>query len=207
MRIQEIATMESVLSRKVGWLWPIFLIKCLFRNKSMFSKSRWSKSEGAESEFVRRFSLASAVYLELQAKFGKEEAFETMKNILIPIGCNEQWKHFQSLEVFGKKPMEQLMEFNDLMDREGAPQFNERKYTRQDRNTCHFAITRCVFKDFFTEMGTPELAKLFCEVDREFFPKAFPDLVFHRGSSWKNTIAYGMDHCEFIFEKKNRSTS
>ena len=46
------------------------------------------------------------------------------------------------------------------------------------------------------------LGKLFCEVDREFFPEAFPDFRFHRGDSWDNTIAYGKDHCDFIFEKK-----
>lgn len=201
MQIEEIKIIKSVLSKKVGWLWPIFLVKCLFRGKSIFSRSRWSKSEGPESEFVKRFSFASAGYLELKVKVGQEKAFEIMKNILIPVGCNEQWKHFQSLEVFGTKPMEQLMKFNRLMDRKGAPQFNERKYIRQDDTVCHFITTRCIFYDFFSEVGTPKLTKLFCDVDREFFPQAFPDLTFHRGSSWENTIAYGMDRCEFIFEK------
>jgi hypothetical protein len=56
--------------------------------------------------------------------------------------------------------------------------------------------------DFFTEVGTPELTRLFCEVDREFFPRAFPDLRFYRGDSWENTIAYGKNQCEFIFETK-----
>jgi len=65
-----------------------------------------------------------------------------------------------------------------------------------------FCYYEMYFQRFFTEVGTPELTKLFCDVDREFFPKAFPDFKFHRGSSWENTIAYGMDHCEFIFEKK-----
>jgi len=202
MEIEEIKILKSVLSKEIGWLWPIFLIKCLFRKRPVFNKSRWSKSEGAESEFVKRFSFASAVYLELQKKLGKEKALEIMKNIMVPVGYNEQWKHFQSLEVFGKKPMEQFMEFNNLMDRKGAPQFNKRRYIRQDDNVCHFVITRCIFNDFFVEVGTPELTKMFCEVDREFFPKAFPDLNFHRGSSWENTIAYGMKYCEFIFEKK-----
>jgi hypothetical protein len=203
MKIEEIKIMKSVLGKEIGWLWPIFLLKCLFRKRSVFNKSRWSKSEGAESEFVKSFSFASAVYLELQKKLGKEKAFEIMKNILIPIGCNEQWKHFQSLEVLGKKPMEKFMEFNDLMDRKGAPQFNKRKYIKQDDYICHFVITRCVFYDFFAEVGTPELTTMFCEVDREFFPKAFPDFNFHRGNSWENTIAYGKDHCKFVFEKKH----
>jgi hypothetical protein len=67
---------------------------------------------------------------------------------------------------------------------------------------CHFAITRCVFNDFFTAVGTPELTRLFCDVDRRFFPEAFPGLRFHRGGSWENTIACGQDHCEFVFERR-----
>lgn len=125
-----------------------------------------------------------------------------MREILIPIGCNEQWNHLQSLGISNEEPMKRLRAFNDLMDKEGTPQFNKREYVEQSDNICHFVITRCIFKDFFTEAGTPELTKLFCEVDKEFFPKAFPDFKFHRGSSWENTIAYGRDHCEFIFEKK-----
>ncbi len=203
MNSEESKILQSVLREQVGWVWPIVLIKSLFNNRSIFNKSHWSKSEGAEADFVKRFSLAASVYLELQAKFGQVKAFEIMTNILIPIGCNEQWKHFQSLEVDGKKPMEQLMEFHELMDRKGAPQFNERTYIKQDDTVCHFVITRCIFYEFFSEVGTPELTKPFCEVDREFFPKAFPGFTFHRGGSWENTIAYGMDHCEFIFEKKN----
>ena len=203
MKREEISRVISVLSEHVGWLWPYFLLKCLMRNRLVFNKSRWSRLEGAESEFVKRFSFASTVYLELRTKFSEEKAFAIMKDILVPLGVSEQWKHFRSLEVLEKKPMEQLMEFNMLMDQKGAPQFNEREYIQQDNRVCHFVITRCVFHDFFTEVGTPDLTKLFCEVDREFFPKAFPDLKFHRGGLWENTIAYGLDHCEFIFEKKN----
>jgi hypothetical protein len=94
------------------------------------------------------------------------------------------------------------MKFHNLMDREGAPQFNTRNYVKRNDMTCHFKITRCVFNDFFTDVQFPELTKLFCEVDKEFFPHAFPEFSFHRDGSWENTIAYGKDHCEFIFERK-----
>jgi hypothetical protein len=51
-------------------------------------------------------------------------------------------------------------------------------------------------------MGNGIIKKLFFEVDRRFFTEAFPDLTFHRGNSWENTIADGKDNCEFVFEKK-----
>ena len=127
-----------------------------------------------------------------------------MENILVPIGCAEQWDHLSAIDVAGKSPMDQLRAFNERMDEQGGPRFNVREVLRQDDEICHFTITRCVFYDFFAESGTPELTELFCEVDRRFFPEAFPGLRFHRGGSWDNTIAYGDDHCEFVFEQKGR---
>jgi hypothetical protein len=40
------------------------------------------------------------------------------------------------------------------------------------------------------------------EATREYWPQAAPEFRFHRGDSWENTIAYGKEHCEFIFESK-----
>jgi len=202
--MKEFNLIKSILSKEIGWIWPIFLLKCMIKKRSIFNKTHWIGKKNDETKFVKRLSLASAIYLELQNGFDKNKAFEIMREMLIPIGCNEQWNHLKSLNLKSKASMDKLMAFNDLMDEKGAPKFNRREYIRQDENICHFVIKRCIFKDFFTEAGTPELTKLFCEVDREFFPKAFPEFKFHRNGSWENTIAYGKDHCEFVFELKGR---
>ena len=101
------------------------------------------------------------------------------------------------------EPMEKLTVFNNIMSKKGIAKFNKLEYIRQDEDICHFIIRRCVFHDFFTEVGVPELTKLFCEVDKVFFSKAFPEFEFHRNGSWENTIAHGKDYCDFVFEKKN----
>jgi hypothetical protein len=49
-----------------------------------------------------------------------------------------------------------------------------------------------------TALGTLELARLICEVDRVFFAEAFPELAFSRGDSWENTMAYGKPACELM---------
>jgi len=203
MKTKEVKIINSVLSKEIGWSWPLFLVKSLVRGNDVFKKTHWAEVKDRESVFVKRFSLACAVYVGLLEKVGKEKAFAVVRNILVPIGLNEQWNHLNSLRLSEYTGMARLMAFNDLMDKKGAPQFNRREYVKQNTNICHFIITRCVFYDFFTEAGTPELTKLFCEVDREFFPEAFPDFSFGRGNSWENTIAYGKDHCDFIFEKKS----
>jgi hypothetical protein len=203
MKLKESQIIKSILSASIGWSWPVVLLKALARKNAVFSKTRWSNTRGSESEFVKRISVALPLYVELRERIGREEAFEVMEELLVSIGCNEQWGHLNSMDVAQGAGMERLMAFNKLMDQKGAPRFNRREYVKQDENICHFLITRCLFNDFFTEAGTPELTKLFCEVDRRFFPEAFPDFRFHRGDSWENTIAYGKDHCEFVFEKKS----
>jgi hypothetical protein len=111
-------------------------------------------------------------------------------------------RRLASMETPEQGGMARLMAFHDLMDDRGAPRFNTRIYKEKTASRCHFVITRCVFMDFFAAVNAPELTRFFCEVDRRFFPDAFPDIGFHRGDTWENTIAYGKPECEFVFEKK-----
>jgi hypothetical protein len=202
MKPGEIRSIGSALSASVGRTWPLVVLRALRTKKALLGQSRWSRTRGPESQFVKRIALAPALYAELEERIGQDKAFQAVEQMLIPIGCAEQWDHLRAIDVTGKAPMERLRTFNERMDRKGSPRFNRREVLRQDDQICHFIITRCVFSDFFTAVGTPELTGLFCEVDRQFFPEAFPGLRFHRGGSWQNTIACGRDHCEFVFEKK-----
>ncbi len=202
MNLKELRLIRSALGESVGWSWPVVLLRAMRKRRAVLARTRWSEIAGPEADFVRRLSIAPALCNVLEARMGRDEAFEVMNDILISIGCREQWDHLNAMDPSDFDAMERLRAFNELMDREGTPRFNRREYVRQDENVCHFRITRCVFSDFFNEAGTPDLTKSFCEVDRRFFPEAFPDLTFHRGDSWENTIAYGRDHCEFVFERK-----
>jgi hypothetical protein len=202
MKLKETQIITSILRTRIGWSWPAVMLKAGARKKVIFSKTRWSSIPGYESEFVKRISLAPALYVDLEKSVGREGAFEVMEDLLVSVGCNDQLEHLSVLDAVGGTAMARLMAFNKRMDQKGTPRFNKREYVKQNERICHFVITRCIFHDFFTEAGTPELTKAFCEVDRRFFPEAFPDFRFHRGDSWENTIAYGKDHCEFIFEKR-----
>ncbi len=200
MNFREIQMIGSALNQNAGRIWPVLLWRAVCKKKSIFSKTRWAGKNDPEAAFVNRISMAPSLYLALADRHGKEHALKVMEKILVPIGCEEQQQHLNSLGNAITSDMARLMAFNDLMDQKGAPRFNQRYYVKRDDTVCHFRITRCVFYDFFTEAGTPELTRLFCEVDRKFFPSAFPGLRFHRNGSWQNTIAYGKVPCEFVFE-------
>jgi hypothetical protein len=178
------------------------LLEAVATRNALLSKTRWAETSGPESEFAKRLSLAPALYGSLGRRIGRDQASQAMHEIIVSVGWSEQWDHLNSMHLTEATGMERLVAFNKLMDREGAPRYNKREYVRQDDSICHFRITRCIFSDFFTEAGTPELTRSFCEVDRRFFPEAFPDFRFDRGDSWENTIAHGKSHCEFVFEKR-----
>jgi hypothetical protein len=206
MKIGQLRIIRNVLGDVYGYGWPLLMFRAVARKRQVLSRTQWGQVKSRESDFVKRFALSSAIYLELIDRLGKHKAFEAMRRIMVPIGCNEQWSHMKSLKTSEMTPMGRLTAFNHLMDEKGAPQFNRREYVECRDDVCHFIITRCVFYDFFVEAGTPELTELFCEVDRAFFPEAFPEFDFHRGESWENTIACGKEYCTFIFEQRSHST-
>jgi hypothetical protein len=200
---EQFQILKSVLRQEIGWRWPLLLASSLIKKNKVVAGTRWAENDDDEALFVRRIAITASLFKQLIKKADRDRAFRIMRKIVIPAGCSEQWEHIRSLNLQKKTGMEGLMAFHVLMDRVGAPKFNTRNYVEQDDTTCHFIITRCVFNDFFSEAGVPELTQLFCEVDSEFFPAAFTELTFHRGGDSENTIAYGKDHCEFIFEKKS----
>lgn len=202
MKIKEIKIMKAVLSEEIGWSWPVFLIKCLIRKSSVFKNTHWATEKSAESEFAKRLSIAAAAYLNLIEKVGKEKALDMMRKILVPISVNEMEENLNSSNISDVSGIDKLSALRDSMRKGGVGQFNQETLIKQNSDVLHYQVTNCFFARFYQETGTPELTKLLCESDKEFWPKAFPDFQFHRGSSWENTIAYGKDHCEFIFEKK-----
>ena len=203
MKISEIRTITSVLSREVGLRWPLILVKSLTRRREVLNSTRWAKEESTESEFARRLSISAAIYLNLLERTEKEKAFEIMRKILVPIGCDEQMDNLDALNVSNRPSMERLLAFYDFMGAGGVGQFVERKLIQKDEDRLHYEVRNCFFHRFYQEVGVPELAKLFCKVDEQFFPRAFPDFKFHRGGSSQNTVAYGRDRCVFIFDRRN----
>jgi len=203
MRIREVRIIGSVLSEEIGWLWPTFFIRALIRKRSIFKSTHWAEQRGVEAEFANRLCISTSIYLGLVERLGKDRAFEVMRRILVPIGCEEQLDNVDSLGVADKRGMDRLRAFYDFMGKGGVGSFVERTIIRKSDDVFHYEVRRCFFDRFYRELGMPELTKLFCEVDTEFFAEAFPEFRFHRGDSLENTVAYGKDHCVFIFERRD----
>ena len=102
MRIEELKIMKSVLGRELGWSWPLFLAGCGIRQRAIFRHTHWANLKTKESQFTRRLSISAAIYLNLMNKYGKERAFEIVRDLLVPIGLNEQLNNLNVLALSDK---------------------------------------------------------------------------------------------------------
>jgi len=149
MKLKETQIITSILRTRIGWSFPILILKARARKKVKLSETRWSSISGSESEFVRRISLAPALYVELEKSVGREGAFEVMEDLLASVGCNEQWEHLKALDAVEGTTMARLMAFNKRRNQKATPRINKRGYVEQNERICHFVITRCIFHNFF----------------------------------------------------------
>jgi hypothetical protein len=203
MKFSEINIIKRVLEEELGLSWLPLLVKCQIKKGRIFKQTHWANETSIESAFAKRLSISTATYRELLKRFGRDKAFGIMRKILVPIGTEEQLGNLDKWGVLQKSGMEKLLAFYDATGRGGVGQFVQRTITEKNDKTLSFQVRNCFFNRFYEETGTPELTQLFCEVDIEFFSQAFPEFEFHRGDSLENTVAYGKDHCDFIFEKKS----
>ena len=118
--------------------------------------------------------MANEDKIRTEAPEDQQEPEKKVRKIIVPIGVEEQSIHASNMQGPWASEYARLEAFHDLMDEKGGPRFNTRIFLRRDESVCHFNITRCVFHDFFSSVGTPELTRLFCEVDRVFFTGEFP---------------------------------
>ncbi|NTU84990.1 MAG: L-2-amino-thiazoline-4-carboxylic acid hydrolase [Chloroflexales bacterium] len=205
-----ITTVRRVLRGELGWIWPVFLLGCVVRQRVLLARTRWAAPgvPRAEARYAGRLALASAVYLSLSARLGQRRAYAVMRHLLLPIGIALPRGVLARMTVSATtSPMERLMAFQRRMQQSEGGRFNTRVYDTCDATTCAYRITRCVVVEVFTATRTPELARLICDVDRVFFAEAFPEFGFSRGDSWENTIAYGKPHCTFTLALRTPEAS
>lgn len=73
-------------------------------------------------------------------------------------------------------------------------------WNRIDGEAVEFTVTHCSFPGLCAAAGAPELAPIFCEVDRRYFGTVEPDVLLDR----PQTIAAGAGTCEFRLSYRER---
>ena len=205
MKNQDLKLIKKIMKQELNRKWFWYFLKSVFMKKRIYKKTHWSKEKTLESKMAKRLSISAAMYVVLKKKFDEKNAFDIIRKIIVPLGVNEQLNNIKDIIFDDKYPIENFLAFYGFMGTKGIGKFVNRKLVKANPDYVHFEVRNCFFNRFYEEAGTPELTKLFCEVDNQFFARAFPAFQFHRGNDINNTIAFGKEFCTFIFEKKEKN--
>ena len=195
-------TAITVLRRYAGPSWPIVLSKGLFGTRALVRQTRWGGERDEQAAFVRRLALFPALCLQLKPKIGTEQSMRALREMMVTIGVREVNGTLQSLPERPTDPMDRLLAFAEAAAQVAPNMWFPWTLVEQTPDRLHYRITGCFVHEFFTAIGTQELTPLFCAIDEEFFPSAFPELDFHRDGEITHTIGRGHPVCDFVLDRK-----
>jgi len=149
-------------------------------------------------DFKRSYGLISYLYINLAKKMPKKQAFEIVRVVLLPLGIATMQSNFREAEA--ERNFDNLVRYQQLAKEEGATKLNRVRIDHISSNKYSYAVTRCMFYEFFCEMGVPELTGIMCSIDNAVFSSYLPNQIrFCRGVG--HTICEGAAECEFLIEK------
>jgi len=202
-----IRTTARILRRHVGSSWPIELIAAILATRSVVRGTRWASERSGEATFIRRqAAFAPALYLRLKKRLGPERALAAVREVVRTIGTREVQGYFASISDLPQDPIDRVAAAYDRARRDpnwsfmlrfapGSPVQSPYQY--------RFSLTGCVFHEFFTAVGTPELTRIYCEIDEAGMPSLLPELGFR----YDGTVGRGNPTCEFVFDRKAPPTA
>jgi hypothetical protein len=156
-------------------------------------------------EFVRLTELQTWMYMRLRDRVGEAQACEVVRACILPIGLAVQQGNFRAVEA--PRTFENLVAYQQRTNCEGPTRWNEMEILEQSEQRYEFRVRRCLFHDLYTQLGTPELTRLMCEVDNAIFNSYLPEQVtFHRNGPG-NRLADGAPACHFVLENHGAQQS
>ncbi|MCR4940941.1 MAG: L-2-amino-thiazoline-4-carboxylic acid hydrolase [Treponemataceae bacterium] len=177
---------------------PIFMIiKSAIDSKKAVRKIQLD----VPNDFKKSYGLVSCLYINLAKRMPKKQAFEILRAVLLPLGIATMQANFREAEA--ERSFDNLVRYQQLAKEEGATRLNKVRIDHLSNDKYSYAVTRCMFYDFFSEMGVPELTSIMCSIDNAVFSSYLPNQIrFYRGVG--NTICEGAAECEFLVENVGR---
>jgi len=155
-------------------------------------------STGFPDEFVKVVAFPAWLYIRLKERLGQERAFEIIRNVFLTAGLAVQLGNFRAAEA--PRTFENLISYQQQANREGPTRWNKMEILEQNDTKYEFRVHNCMFYDFFSRIGIPELTAVMCSVDNAIFNVYLPeDVTFHRNGCG-NRIANGAPSCHFVLE-------
>jgi hypothetical protein len=196
-------SLRAVLVRHYGWLWPLALVRCAVRWRTLFGQTRWAGRDDDEARQVRALALIPAVYLMLRERLGASALALTQELAAgVLAAANARLAREVTWPATGD-PRARWHAFFDRAVARGVGAFNESECLSVDLERFQFRVRRCLFADIARDIGLPELARMTCDLAVPFCRELLPSYAFRRNGSPESTLAYGHPHCDYVWEPKD----
>lgn len=139
---------------------------------------------------------AAAVYLTVKERFGSEIAYKVIEEAAVNICAAVQPKLEKFVRVPGMASL--FVKLWDPMTKKkfGAACGFQNVFYPKKKGEYKMDIIACPYFRFFTELGCPELTKIYCENDERIYGN-LPGLKFER----TGTLGKGAARCDFYIRK------
>ena len=139
---------------------------------------------------------AAAVYLTAKDAVGGEKAYHIIENAAV-LGCADIEKKLQKMmKVPGMRSL--FVAVWDPMTKKlfGSSSGFQNRFYPKKKGEYRMDIVACPYNRYFTELGCPELTRIFCDNDERTYGN-LPGLQFVR----TGTLGKGADRCDFYIRK------
>ena len=155
-----------------------------------------SLPKGVHMHTDSRILPSAAIYLTVKDVVGQEEAYRIIEDAAVQI-CKPIEKKLQKLmKLPGMKSL--FLKAWDPMTKKlfGPGNGFKNVFYPKKKDEYRMDVTSCPYCRYFTELGCPELTKIFCENDERIYGN-LPGLRFTR----TGTLGKGAERCDFCLRK------
>lgn len=152
--------------------------------------------KGVHMHTDSRILPSAAIYLTVKEAIGPEKAYRIIEDAAVQL-CAEIEKKLQKLmRLPGMQSL--FVKAWDPMTKKlfGAGNGFQNVFYPKKKGEYRMDVTSCPYCRTFTELGCPELTKIFCENDERIYGR-LPGLKFER----TGTLGKGAERCDFCLRK------
>lgn len=171
----------------------------------------WQEATARLDEYLTRYSSlpkgvhihtdsrilpSAAIYLTLKDVIGQEQAYKVIEDAAVQICAGLEKKLQKLIKLPGMQSL--FIKAWDPMTRKmfGAGNGFQNVFYPKKRGEYRMDVTACPYCRTFTELGCPELTRIFCDNDERMYGN-LPGLKFER----TGTLGKGAERCDFCLRK------
>ena len=139
---------------------------------------------------------SAAIYLTAKERLGEREAFGVIEGAAVELTAGLSKKLAGLMRLPGMRGL--FIRIWDPMTRKifGPENGFKNRFYPKVKGEYRMDILACPYCRYFTELGCPELTRIFCENDERMYGN-LPGLTFER----KGTLGKGADRCDFCIRR------